>query len=228
MDDSKSASWIPPATFYEFESPLGTAVIRDVEEHDFEEFVRYWHESGEDHLRYLNVDRDELGTPKDTRERFRASMRTGDPNQQAVAFSITLDGSIVGYFNLNRYSPFQNFPHFHVIDHERKGLGGAIFSGMPYGLKMLFELFSIKRMVLQTRTRVVAINELLDHFLPVIETVRLENPDGLSGPGEFNHRHIYREDVPELIEKCNRLRDEIFGAGVVIVRENPQAGGVRG
>lgn len=227
MDDLRSASWIPPTTFYEFESPLGTIVIRDVEEDDLEEFVGYWHESGEDHLRYLNIDRDALGTPEDTRGRFRASMRTGDPNQQTVAFSITLEGNVVGYFNLNRYSPLQNFPHFHVIDGDQ-GLGGAIFCGMPYGLKMLFELFPIERMVVQTRTRVVAINELLDHFLPVIETVQLENPDGLSGPGEFNHRHIHREDVPELIEQCNRLRDQIFGAGVVIVRENPQTGRVRG
>jgi len=221
-----STSWVPPTTFYEFDSPVGIIALRDVEEDDIEEFVRYWHESGDEHLRYFHVDLDRLGTPDDTRARFQASRRTGDPNQQTIAFSVTLEGNIVAYFNLNRYSPLQNYPHVHVINREPQAMGGATAvigatAGMPYGLKIFFELFPIERLVLQTRTSIVAINKLLDHFLPVVETVQLENPDGLSGPGEFNHRYIHREDVPKLIESCDRFRDEIFGMGTVVVIENP-------
>jgi hypothetical protein len=223
MENLGSRGWAPPVTFYEFDSPIGTVAVRDVERGDIEEFVRYWHESGDEHLRYLHVDRDRLGTPNDTRARFQASMRTGDPDQQTIAFSVTLGGSVVAYFNLNRYSLLQNYPHIHVIDPEHQGVKAGISAaaGMPYGLKILFDLFPIERIVLQTRTSVVAINRLLDHFLPVVETVWLENPDGLSGPGEFNHRYICREDVPDFIEKCDRFRDEVFGVGTVVVNENP-------
>jgi RimJ/RimL family protein N-acetyltransferase len=226
MENVNSTGWVPPTTFYRFDSPHGIVAVRDVEADDIEEFVRYWHESGDEHLRYLHVDRDKLGTPNDTRARFQASMRTGDLNQQTIAFSVTLEGSIVAYFNLNRYSPLQNYPHVHVIDREHQAMGGATAgigatTGMPYGLKVLFALFPIERIVLQTRTSNVAINRLLDYFLPVVETVQLENPDGLSGPGEFNHRYIYREDVPRLIERCDRFRDEVFGVGTVVVSENP-------
>lgn len=218
---------VPPAVFYEFELPFGIVSVRDLEEGDVERFVDYWHRSGDEHLRYLNIDRDALGTPEDTYERFRASIRTGDPSQAQVAFSLTLDGVVGGYFNLNRYSPSENYPHFHVMDQENRATGGAT-ACMPYGLKLLFDLFPIDRMVLQTRTRVVAINKLLDHFLPVVETVQLENPDGLAGPGEFNHRYIYRGDVPGFIEKCDALRDRIFGEGVVVVTAAPQAGSLSG
>lgn len=217
MDSQASGKWAPPTTFFEFELPFGTVAVRDIEESDVEHFVRYWHQSGDDHLRYLNIDRDALGTPEDTYERFRASVRTGDSDQQTVAFGITLNDAVGGYFNLNRYSPLENYPHFHVTDKEHRAMGGAS-ACMPYGFEMLFELFPIERMVLQTRTRVVAINKLLDHFLPVVETVHLEDPDGLAGPGEFNHRYIYREDVPAFIEKCDAFRNKLFGEGGSVVR----------
>jgi RimJ/RimL family protein N-acetyltransferase len=218
MDNQVSGKWAPPMTFFEFELPFGTVAVRDIEESDIDMFVRYWHQSGDDHLRYLNIDRDALGTPEETYERFRASIRTGDPDQQTVAFAITLDDDPVGgYFNLNRYSPLENYPHFHVMDEDHRAMGGAS-ACMPYGFELLFELFPIERMVLQTRTRVIAINKLLDHFLPVVETVYLEDPDGLAGPGEFNHRYIYRKDVPAFIEKSNAFRKKLLGEDGPVVR----------
>ncbi len=196
-------------TFYRIALPFGEVGVRDVQESDIPEFVRYWHFSGDEHLRNLNIDRSELGTPEATTSRFRTWIRTGDPDQLAIAFAITLDDEVKGYFNLNRYSPVDNYPHFHITAQEHRALGGAT-ACMPYGLKMFFDLFLIERVILQTRTRVVGINKLLDKFLPIAETAYLENPDGLAGPGEFHHRYIYRKDIPSFVAQCDAFRAQLL------------------
>jgi RimJ/RimL family protein N-acetyltransferase len=183
----------PPATFLTLAVPAGVLAVRDVEEQDIAEFVRYWH-SGSDHLDYLRIDRRKLGTAEETAARFRAAMRTGDLAQPAVAFTLAVNDEPCGYFNVNRYSPTENYPHIHLTTATQRSKGVAT-AAVPCALKLLFELYPIERLTLETRTSVTAINRVLDSVAPVSKTLYLKDPDGLAGPGEFHHRYVHRGDV---------------------------------
>jgi RimJ/RimL family protein N-acetyltransferase len=176
---------------------LGTASVRDVEPVHVDTFVRYWHFSGYEHLDYMGIDRQRLGTPEETRARFLRAIRNGTPEQAHVAFSITLDGRLVGYSNLNRHAPDENYPHLHLVDASARAAGVASVV-VPHMLKLYVDLYPIRRLVIQTRTSNTAINRVLDKVLPVAETRHLDTPDGLAAPGEFHVRYLTREQAAEL------------------------------
>lgn len=94
------------------QTKLGVAGIRDLCIEDLGEIVRFWHESGDDFLDYLGIDRLRLGSRDDTFERFRRAIPAGDQSQQNLAFAITLDSQFAGYTLLNRYTPEVNYSHW--------------------------------------------------------------------------------------------------------------------
>jgi hypothetical protein len=183
----------PPATFHTLALPPGTLEIRDAEAPDIDQFVRYWHFGGAD-LDLLRIDRENLGTAQQTATRFHASMRTGDLDQPSVAFTLALDTEPVGYFNVNRQSSSVNYPRLHLTSTSVRCRGLAR-AAIPYALRTIFDLYPIERVILQARTSVIAINKALDHLLPVDESLYLQAPDGLAGPGEFHHRYVHRGDA---------------------------------
>jgi len=175
----------------------GLASVRDVEPSDIEAFVRYWHFSGYDHLDFMGIDRQRLGTPDETRARFLGSTRNGTPEQPNVTLSIALDGRLIGYTNLNRHGPDENHPHLHLVDASARAAGVASVL-VPHVLRLYFDLYPIRRLVIQARTRNTPINRVLDKVLPVDETRHLDGPDGLAEPGEFHIRYLTREQAAEL------------------------------
>jgi hypothetical protein len=68
----------------------------------------------------------------------------------------------------------------------------------PHRLKAYFDLVPIERLIHQTRTRNVAVNRMLDKYVPVAETHHVEHPDGMAQPGEFNLRYVGRDDVARI------------------------------
>lgn len=176
-------------------TPRGDAVIRDLIADDIEDLVRYWHHSGSEHLEFLGIDCIKLGTPEDTRQRFLHSIRNGDVNQTQVALCITLEQHLIGYTNLNRYGPDDNYPHLHLIDPSSRA-GGVATQTVPQILKIYFQLFPLRRLILQTRTRNTGINRVLDKYFSTAETRHFDSPDGLAGPGEFHVRYVSRSDLP--------------------------------
>jgi RimJ/RimL family protein N-acetyltransferase len=187
------------------DTPLGTATLRDLRVADIEAVVRYWHASGDEHLDALGIDRALLGSSDDTFERFRRAIRTGDADQRTVAFAIALDGALVGYTLLNRYTPEINHSHWHITAARcrGKGLSTALY---PDRIKIYFDLTPMARLIHQTRTRNVGVNRMLDRFVPVAETRYVERPDGVAAPGEFHLRYVRRADVPSLFERAGRQR----------------------
>jgi RimJ/RimL family protein N-acetyltransferase len=179
---------------------LGTAALRDLEPDDLDALVHFWFESGDDFLDFLGIDRLRLGTPDDTRERFRRAIPTGDQDQKSIAFAITLDGRLAGYTLLNRYAPDSNYSHWHIINPDLRGAGlsTALY---PHRMKTYFDVVPISRLIHQTRTRNVAVNRMLDKWVPVAETRYIEDPDGVALPGEFHLRYIFRDDVPQFLAK---------------------------
>jgi hypothetical protein len=178
---------------------LGIAGIRDLCIDDLNVIVRFWHESGDDFLDYLGIDRSRLGTRDDTLQRFRRAIPEGDQNQASLAFAITLDGEFVGYTLLNRYTLDVNYSHWHIRNPKLRGAGlsSALY---PYRIKTYFDLVPMRRLIHQTRTRNVAVNRL-DKFVPVAETCYIEDPDGVALPGEFHLRYVFREDVSRFFQK---------------------------
>jgi hypothetical protein len=57
-------------------------------------------------------------------------------------------------------------------------------------------LVPIDRLIHQTRTRNIAVNRMLDKYVPIAETRYIEDPDGVALPGEFHLRYVFRKDVP--------------------------------
>src|SRR5438105_5066485 len=93
----------------------GLAGLRDLAPDDIEAIVGYWHSGGAD-LEFLGIDRARLGEPDDTRRRYGAALRNGDPAQRHIAYAITLDREMVGYTLLNQYTADINYSHWHIID----------------------------------------------------------------------------------------------------------------
>ena len=179
---------------------VGEAAIRDLDLQDLDAIVRFWHESGDDFLDFLGIDRSLLGTKQDTLDRFLRAIPTGDPDQQSLAFAITVDGEFSGYTLLNRYSPETNYSHWHITDPalRRTGVSTALY---PYRIKTYFDSAPMDRLIHQTRTRNVAVNRMLDRFAPIAETRHIERPDGVALPGEFHLRYVLRGDVPSFFKK---------------------------
>lgn len=181
------------------ETPSGLAQLRDLEEQDVELITNYWFESGDAHLDFLGIDRRLLGSREDTNARFRIAIPGGDANQMRLAFAITLDGGFIGYTLLNRFDAQTNYSHWHITESARRaaGLSSVLY---PWRIRTYFEAAPIERLIHQTRTRNLAVNRMLDKFVPVAETVYLEHPDGVALPGEFHQRYVHRADVPRLFE----------------------------
>jgi len=179
------------------ELPLGTAALRDLSEDDIEAVVNYWFTSSDDFLDFMGVDRTRLGTAEQTRQRFLSAIRTGDLDQKTIALAIVLNGNLVGYTLLNRYALETNYSHWHIIVPALRGAGisSALY---PHRIKAYFDLVPIERLIHQTRTRNVAVNRMLDKYVPVAETCHVEQPDGVALPGEFNLRYVSRGDVPKI------------------------------
>jgi RimJ/RimL family protein N-acetyltransferase len=179
----------------------GVAVLRDVAPEDIEKVVRFWYDSGDDFLDFLGIDRARLGSEDDTRRRFQRAIRTGDPDQASVAFAITVNSDFAGYTLLNRYTPDVNYSHWHITTPALRGLGlsTALY---PHRLKTYFDAFQMNRLIHQTRTRNVAVNKMLDHWVPVAETCYVEKPDGVALPGEFHLRYVLRGDVAAFLQRA--------------------------
>ena len=184
----------------------GHAAFRDLIEDDIEAVVRYWHDSGDDYLAFLGIDKVRLGSEDDTPARFRRALRTGDPDQRSMAFAITLDDTFVSYTLLNRYTPDSNFSHWHLTNPlaRKTGISTALY---PHRIAMYWAVCDMNRLPHQTRPRNVGVNRMLDKFVPIAETVWVENPDEIAGQGEFNHRHVARAEVHKLFETLSNLMD---------------------
>ncbi|HWY15874.1 MAG TPA: hypothetical protein VNX86_12125 [Rhizomicrobium sp.] len=181
------------------QTPSGIAAIRDLQESDIQNVVTYWHEGSAEHLDYLGIDRQLLGSSENTYTRFHCALRSGHPDQPNIAFAITLDDEFVGYTLLNRYDPQINFSHWHITNVRRRaaGLSTALY---PHRIKTYFDTTPIARLIHQTRTRNVGVNRMLDKYVPVAETAIIDHPDGVARPGEFHIRYVLRADVPRLFE----------------------------
>jgi RimJ/RimL family protein N-acetyltransferase len=193
------------AIFAKVETPNGVAGLRDLTPEDLPAIVDYWLLSPNEHLAYMGVDLQKLGSGDDIRKRFSDSIRTGDPSQSNMCLAITLDNRLVGYTLFVRHSEDVNYCHWHIIvPHLRaKGLTTALY---PHRIKMYFDIAPISRLIHQTRTRNLGVNRMLDKYFPVAETKVIDQPDGVALPGEFHIRYVRREDIPGIFARAEELR----------------------
>jgi len=182
----------------------GMAGLRDLRVEDIPAIVEYWLKSPPEFLAFMGVDRQRLGGEAEVTKRLSGAIRTGEENQKNIGLAITLDERLGGYTLLNRYSEEVNYSHWHIISPELRGKGISTVL-YPVRVKAYFDAAPISRLIHQTRTRNVAVNRMLDKFVPVAETVQIENPDGVALPGEFHLRYVRREDVPAILSRAREL-----------------------
>lgn len=182
----------------------GIVALRDLTLPDVPAIVDYWLLSPEEHLAFMGVDRGRLGSRDDVYNRFATAIRTGDPTQSKIALGITLDQLLVGYTLLNRYSDEVNYSHWHIIqpDMRAKGLSTSLY---PARIQTYFDIAPISQLIHQTRTRNLAVNRVLDKFIPIAETKYIEKPDGVAAPGEFHLRYVRRDDIPTIFARAAQL-----------------------
>lgn len=192
------------STFASVKTAHGTAQLEDLEPPDISAIVNYWLHSPEEYLAFMGVDRTRLGSGEDIYKRFASAIRTSDPNQSSIALGIMLEGELVGYTLLNRYSEDVNYSHWHIIvpGLRAKGISTALY---PFRIKTYFEIAPISRLIHQTRTRNLGVNRMLDKFVPVSETKLIDKPDGVASPGEFHIRFVKREDFPAIFARAREL-----------------------
>ncbi|MFZ3332611.1 MAG: hypothetical protein WA197_18385 [Candidatus Acidiferrales bacterium] len=190
--------------FNSVETPSGVALLRDLTAADLPEIVDYWLSMPAESLAFMGVDRQRLGSYDEIHRRFSTAIRTGDASQPNIALGIALDDHLAGYTLLNRYSAELNYSHWHIIvpTLRAKGLTTALY---PHRIQTYFEMAPIAQLIHQTRTRNVAVNRMLDKFVPVAETKHIEKPDGVASPGEFHLRYVRREDIPAILARAAQL-----------------------
>lgn len=182
----------------------GIAGLRDLTPTDVPAIIDYWLLSPNEHLDFMGVDRQLLGSKEDIQARFLSAIRTSDPSQSHIALGITLDERLVGYSLLNRYSEDVNYSHWHIIDSELRGVGVST-ALYPYRVKAYFDLAPMRQLIHQTRTRNVGVNRMLDKFIPISETTYIHKPDGIAAPGVFHLRFVRREDIPKIFARAAEL-----------------------
>jgi len=192
------------ANFGTVKTASGVAGLSDLLSEDIPAIVEYWTKSPQEFLEFMGIDRGRLGGVAEITARLSQAIRTGDEKQKNIALGITLDERLVGYTLLNRYSREENYSHWHIAvpDLRAKGISTALY---PLRIKTYFEVAPIARLIHQTRTRNVAVNRMLDRFVPVAETRYIENPDGVALRGEFNLRYVRREDVGSILARAEEL-----------------------
>lgn len=198
----------------------GFLAVRDAISSDADAYVNYWHYSGEEIKNLLGIDRERLGTPQDSRKRFSQMIRVPGVYQPNVIFTITLNGQVVGYTNINRHGVDDYYVHLHTYrsclraalgtgrSGNRGGAGGglaAVLIGRIIG--MCFDLFPARRLILQTRPENRWINRALDLYMPLAETKYVENPAGLAAPGIQQLRYVDREDALWIVARAEVLRE---------------------
>lgn len=178
-------------------------VFRDLGHSDLPRIADYWSNAEPAFLDRMGVDQRELGSPESIMARFEPAIPSGDPDQAKLAFAIDVDGKMVGYTNLYRYSPMENYSHWHIIDpgRRRSGLSTLLY---PYRLRTYFTCTPIEQLIHQTRPENVGVNRLLDRFVPIAETTFVAKPDGLALPGLFNLRYVMREDLPRIMAMASQ------------------------
>jgi hypothetical protein len=181
----------------------GMASLRDLEARDIAAIVSYWHGGTADFFT-MNVDTAKLGTPDETRSRFEASLRTGNPNQQRIGFAIDLDGWMVGYTVLSQHDVETNYSHWHIVEKDRR-IGGLSSALYPHRIKAYFDTSAIQRLIHQTSARNQGVNRMLDKYVPVAETRWVEKLDGAGAPGDYHLRYVRREDLPRLFARAAAL-----------------------
>jgi RimJ/RimL family protein N-acetyltransferase len=192
------------SSFASVKTAHGIAGLRDLTSADLPAIVEYWLLSPVEHLDFMGVNRQLLGSNEDIHKRFANAVRTGDPDQSSIGLAITLDERLVGYTLLNRYSEEVNYSHWHIIvpDLRTKGLSTALY---PYRIKAYFDVTPISQLIHQTRTRNLGVNRMLDKFVTVSETKFIDKPDGVASPGVFHLRFVRRADIPRLFARAVEL-----------------------
>jgi len=199
----------------------GLLAVRDAIPADVEAYVNYWHYSGERVKQLLGIDLQRLGTPQDSRERFLRMLPVPDGAPADTIFTITLNDAVIGYTNINWRGPDDSCVHLHTYRGclrgavegtnrarvgSRSGVAAALF-GLVGGY---FELFPLRRVILQTRPTNTWINRALDLYMPPAETKFIADPPGLAAPGDCHVRYVRREDIGWI-----RTRAESLGNAVV-------------
>jgi RimJ/RimL family protein N-acetyltransferase len=183
---------------------VGVAGLRDLTPADLPAVVDYWTKSPDEFLVFMGVDRARLGSVADIHKRLFVAIRTSEPTQRSIALAITVDERLIGYTLLNRYGEEENYSHWHIIvpGLRSKGISTALYA---VRVKAYFDMAAISRLIHQTRTRNVAVNRMLDKFVPIAETKHVDNPDGVALPGEFHIRYVRREDISTIFERTAEL-----------------------
>ena len=192
------------SVFASVKTTNGVAGLRDLTPADLPAVVDYWLWSPDEHLAFMGVDRQLLGSQEAIHRRFANAIRIGNPSQSTIALGITLEDRLIGYTLLNRYSEDVNYSHWHIIasNLRAKGLSTALY---PHRIKAYFDLAPISQLIHQTRTRNAGVNRMLDKFISVTETKYIDKPDGVAAPGEFHLRFVRREDVPGIFARAAEL-----------------------
>ena len=185
--------------------PLGKLALTDLKKGDIDAIVDFWYGGSADH-EFLGVDKLKLGHPDDTRLRFEKAIRTGEKSQETIAFAIRLNDKMIGYTLLNRYTPEINYSHWHIMTTSLRG-SGISTTMYPYRLKMYFDLFPISRLIHQTRTRNIAVNRMLDKYIPIAETGYVTSPDGVALPGDFHTRYVLAGDIPGFFKTLALMKE---------------------
>ncbi len=113
------------------------------------------------------------------------------------ALRLGSQGRMIGFTNLLRMTPTDNYSHWHIVDPADRA-GGISSAVYPARLDLYFGLFPIERLVHQTRVTNTGVNRMLDKFVPIAKTEFVERPDGLAKPGEFHMRYVARADLPRI------------------------------
>ncbi len=173
---------------------------------DLDVMADYFHRP-DPHLDTL-IDRTKFRGAAVLRERYASWVWSGDPAQMSSVFALRVESAgasrLIGFTNLLRKTPEENYSHWHIIDPPDRA-GGVSSAIYPTRIDLYFDLFPIERLIHQTRVTNTGVNRMLDKFVPIAKTEFVARPDGLAKPGDFHMRYVTRADLPRIRETGARL-----------------------
>jgi RimJ/RimL family protein N-acetyltransferase len=100
--------------------------VREMQLAEVDLRINYFHESSDEHLRTLGVDRDKLPTPEAWRSAYEQDYARPIPDRESYSVVWELDGRAVGFSSADHIVfGKEAFMHLHILEPSRrqKGLG---------------------------------------------------------------------------------------------------------
>ena len=161
----------------------------DIQERDIPYIVDYWHNSDDNYLHSMRVDKSKLISRDVTATKFIESIPKNRGDQSRITLVFKDGETVIAYTNVSLNADGVGYGHVHIIKNGYKQIG-FVAEFFDTAIEIFREKFHVNSLRFQTNKENRRINRYLAKLgYEVAHTEYLENPDGMASPGWY-HTYI--------------------------------------